>query len=78
MTTATPPSPSASSRWATSWVAAIDASTNDARSARSSTGYPVRNISGNTTTRAPRAAARRVHSTTSSAFPVRSPTVAFS
>ena len=54
----------------------MDASTNDARSARSSTGYPVSIISGNTTTLAPRAAARRVHSTISSAFPSRSPTVA--
>ena len=54
----------------------MEASTNDARSARSSTGYPVSIISGNTTTLAPRAAARRVHSTISSAFPSRSPTVA--
>ena len=76
MTTAIPPSPSASRRAATARSAAIDASTNDARSARSSTGYPVSIISGNTTTLAPRAAARRVHSTISSAFPSRSPTVA--
>ena len=38
VTTAIPPSPSAASRSATPCSAAIDASTNDARSARSSTG----------------------------------------
>ena len=53
VTTAIPPSPSASSRAATACSAAMDASTNDARSARSSTGYPVSIISGNTTTLAP-------------------------
>ncbi len=76
VTTAVPPSPSAPSRAATACSVAMDASTNDARSARSSTGYPVSIISGNTTTRAPRSAARRVHATISSAFPSRSPTVA--
>ena len=77
VSTAIPPSPSASSRAATADVAATDASTNEARRARSSTGYPVRNISGKTTIRAPAAAAFLVQVTSSSVFPARSPTVAF-
>ena len=76
MTTAIPPRPSSASRSATSRTAARDAFRNDPRSARSSTGYPVSIISGNTTTWAPCRPARRVHSTILSAFPVRSPTVA--
>ena len=58
-------------------MAAMDASTNESRSARSSTGYPVSTISGNSTRSAPRADARRVHSMIVCAFPARSPTVEF-
>src|SRR5215472_4739508 len=58
-------------------MAAMDASTNESRSARSSTGYPVSIISGNSTRSAPRADARRVHSMIVCAFPARSPTVEF-
>src|SRR5579859_4701366 len=71
-----PPRRSTASRSAVAVTVAIEASTNDARRARSSTGYPVIIISGKTTRPAPASAARLVHSTTVLALPSRSPTVA--
>src|SRR5262249_57571350 len=59
VTTAMPPSPSSASRDARVPSASIEASMKEARRARSSTGYPVSIISGKTTRRAPRPAARR-------------------
>src|SRR5579859_5204992 len=71
-----PPRRSTASRSAVAVTVAIEASTNDARRARSSTGYPVIIISGKTTRPAPASVARLVHSTTVLALPSRSPTVA--